>query len=64
MISEETLTHLLALADETDLKSAIDAMFKGDAINQTEGRSVLHVALRNRSNTPIYADGEDVMPRS
>lgn len=62
LINEETLKHLFALANETELKSAIEAMFKGDAINQTEGRSVLHVALRNRSNTPIMVNGEDVMP--
>ena len=37
-----------------------DAMFRGDKINFTEGRSVLHIALRNRSNTPIVVDGEDV----
>lgn len=62
LISEQTLDKLFALADETDVKSAIDAMFRGDKINHTEGRSVLHVALRNRSNTPIMVDGEDVMP--
>ncbi|MGL6262333.1 glucose-6-phosphate isomerase [Vibrio sp. WXL210] len=62
LIDEETLKHLFALAKDTDLTSAIDAMFSGDAINQTEGRSVLHVALRNRSNTPILVKGEDVMP--
>lgn len=61
-ITEETLAKLLVLADESDLKGAINAMFSGDKINQTEGRSVLHVALRNRSNTPIFSDGEDVMP--
>lgn len=62
LINEETLKHLLALADETDVKGAIEAMFSGLTINQTEGRSVLHVALRNRSNTPILVDGKDVMP--
>ncbi len=62
LINEETLKNLFALANETQLKSAIDAMFNGDAINQTEGRSVLHVALRNRSNSPILVNGEDVMP--
>ena len=62
LINEETLKHLFALANETELKAAIEAMFNGDAINQTEGRSVLHVALRNRSNTPITVKGEDVMP--
>ncbi len=62
LVNEETLKHLFALAKETELKSAIEAMFNGDAINQTEGRSVLHTALRNRSNTPVKVDGEDVMP--
>jgi glucose-6-phosphate isomerase len=62
LINEETVKLLLALAEETDLKSAIEAMFSGEKINRTEDRSVLHVALRNRSNTPIYSDGEDVMP--
>ncbi|SDH31914.1 glucose-6-phosphate isomerase [Vibrio xiamenensis] len=62
LVNEETLKHLFALAKETELKSAIEAMFSGEAINQTEGRSVLHTALRNRSNTPVKVDGEDVMP--
>ncbi|WP_325891008.1 glucose-6-phosphate isomerase [Grimontia sp. NTOU-MAR1] len=62
LISEQTLDKLFALADETEVKGAIEAMFRGDNINHTEGRSVLHVALRNRSNTPVMVDGEDVMP--
>ncbi|CAH0542912.1 glucose-6-phosphate isomerase [Vibrio marisflavi] len=62
LINEETLTHLFKLANETELKSAISAMFNGEAINQTEGRAVLHTALRNRSNKPVMVDGEDVMP--
>lgn len=62
LITEETLKLLIALAKETDLRSAIDAMFNGDKINMTEGRSVLHVALRNRSDRPIESDGKDVMP--
>ncbi|WP_283131517.1 glucose-6-phosphate isomerase [Enterovibrio norvegicus] len=62
LISEQTLDKLFALADETELKTAIGAMFGGDKINQTEDRAVLHIALRNRSNTPIMVDGEDVMP--
>ncbi|OXE30893.1 glucose-6-phosphate isomerase, partial [Vibrio parahaemolyticus] len=61
LINEETLKHLFALANETELKSAIEAMFSGEAINQTEGRAVLHTALRNRTNTPVMVDGEDVM---
>lgn len=62
IISEETLQLLIDLANETDLRSAIDAMFNGDKINQTEGRSVLHVALRNRADREILVDGKDVMP--
>ncbi len=62
LINEETLKHLFTLARETELKSAIEAMFSGEAINQTEGRAVLHTALRNRANTPVMVDGEDVMP--
>lgn len=62
LINEETMNNLFALANETELKGAIKAMFAGDTINQTEDRSVLHVALRNRSNTPIMVNGEDVMP--
>ncbi|RJQ55338.1 MAG: glucose-6-phosphate isomerase [Desulfobacteraceae bacterium] len=61
-ICRETLDLLLALAEEVDLKGAIEKMFAGDRINETENRSVLHVALRNRSNTPILVDGKDVMP--
>ncbi|KJY92160.1 glucose-6-phosphate isomerase [Vibrio neptunius] len=62
LINEETMKHLFALAGETELKAAIEAMFSGEAINQTEDRAVLHTALRNRSNTPVMVDGEDVMP--
>ncbi|MDD1795880.1 glucose-6-phosphate isomerase [Enterovibrio sp. ZSDZ42] len=62
LISEQTLDKLFALAEETELKTAIGAMFGGDKINQTEDRAVLHIALRNRSNTPVMVDGEDVMP--
>ncbi|ADT88245.1 glucose-6-phosphate isomerase [Vibrio furnissii NCTC 11218] len=62
LVNEETMKHLFALADEADVKSAIQAMFSGEAINQTEGRAVLHTALRNRSNTPVMVHGEDVMP--
>ncbi|WP_319535601.1 glucose-6-phosphate isomerase [uncultured Vibrio sp.] len=62
LINEETLKHLFTLAKETELKSAIEAMFSGEAINQTESRAVLHTALRNRTNTPVMVDGEDVMP--
>ena len=61
-ITRETLDKLLALAKETDLQGAIKSMFSGEKINRTEDRAVLHVALRNRSNTPILVDGKDVMP--
>ncbi|ELY5816853.1 glucose-6-phosphate isomerase [Cronobacter turicensis] len=61
-ITEETLSKLLDLAKETDLAGAIKSMFSGEKINRTEDRAVLHVALRNRSNTPIMVDGKDVMP--
>ena len=63
IISEETLDLLRELANEVELKEAITAMFRGDKINQTEHRPVLHIALRNRSNAPVYVDGEDVMPQ-
>ncbi|WP_439835827.1 glucose-6-phosphate isomerase [Aeromonas enteropelogenes] len=62
LITEETLKLLIDLARETDLRSAIDAMFNGEKINMTEGRAVLHVALRNRSDRPVEVDGKDVMP--
>lgn len=61
-ITAETLSLLQDLAKETDLASAIQSMFAGEKINRTEDRAVLHVALRNRSNTPIIVDGKDVMP--
>ncbi len=61
-INEETMSLLFKLAEETEVSSAIKAMFSGEKINITESRSVLHVALRNRSNTPILVDGKDVMP--
>ncbi|KLU15348.1 MULTISPECIES: glucose-6-phosphate isomerase [Xenorhabdus] len=62
-ITTETLEKLHALAQETDLAGAIRSMFSGEKINRTEDRAVLHIALRNRSNTPIMVDGEDVMPQ-
>jgi glucose-6-phosphate isomerase len=61
-IDSTTLSLFSKLADECKLREAIDAMFSGEKINNTEKRSVLHVALRNRSNTPILSDGKDVMP--
>jgi glucose-6-phosphate isomerase len=60
-ITDETMGLLFDLARETGVESLRDAMFAGRAINTTEGRAVLHVALRNRSNRPITVDGTDVM---
>ena len=61
-INQETLKLLRQLAKESALGEAINAMFTGEKINRTENRAVLHTALRNRSNTPVYVDGKDVMP--
>jgi glucose-6-phosphate isomerase len=61
-ITAETLGLLIELAQECGLPEAIAQMFAGARINETENRAVLHVALRNRANTPIHADGKDVMP--
>lgn len=61
-INQETLDLLIELAKETNLAEAINDMFSGEIINETEGRAVLHTALRNRSNTPVMVDGKDVMP--
>tara|TARA_R110002049_G_scaffold191337_1_gene360260 strand:+ start:24043 stop:24543 length:501 start_codon:yes stop_codon:yes gene_type:complete len=61
-ITDETKQYLLELAAACDLKPAIEAMFNGEKINETENRAVLHTALRNFSDTPIMLDGADVMP--
>ena len=61
-ITKKTIGKLTALAESLDLSGWIEKMFTGEAINTTEGRAVAHVALRNRSNTPIIVDGEDIMP--
>ncbi len=61
-ITSETLKLLTALAQETGVEAAREAMFSGQKINTTENRAVLHTALRNRSNSPVLLDGEDVMP--
>ena len=61
-INQETLKLLRQLAKESALDESINAMFTGEKINRTENRAVLHTALRNRSNTPVYVDGKDVMP--
>jgi len=61
-IDPKTLELLMALARSCEIERLRDAMFAGEPINQTEKRPVLHVALRNRSEQPIYVDGQDVMP--
>ncbi len=61
-ITSDTLALLLKLAGESRLAERREAMFSGEAINNTENRAVLHVALRNRGNRPIIVNGEDVMP--
>ncbi|MBQ8707110.1 MAG: glucose-6-phosphate isomerase [Succinivibrionaceae bacterium] len=63
IVDEETMKLLFDLARETKLSEAIDSMFTGEKINRTEGRAVLHTALRNRSKTEIFVDGENVMPK-
>jgi len=62
IITSETLSLLLELAKELELEKSIESFFKGERINQTEGRSVLHTALRNSSGESVIVDGEDVMP--
>jgi len=61
-ITRETLDLLIDLAETADLPAWTERMFSGAAINATEGRSVLHTALRNRSGEPVIVDGRDVMP--
>ncbi len=61
-VTDETMKLLLDLAKQANLAAKIEAMFTGQKINVTEDRAVLHIALRNRSNTPILVDGVDVMP--
>ncbi|MDC7713270.1 glucose-6-phosphate isomerase [Vogesella sp. LYT5W] len=62
-LTDATLQGLMQLAREAGLPARIKAMFKGEKINSTEHRAALHVALRNRTNSPIMVDGEDVMPK-
>ncbi len=62
LLNDDSRKALLALAQECQLPAAIEAMFRGDKINATENRAVLHTALRNRSNSPVLVDGADVMP--
>jgi len=61
-IDQETLKHLFALADESELRPSIEAMFRGDAINITENRAVLHTALRAPRNASIELGGRNVVP--
>ena len=61
-IDHDTLALLLKLADQCQCSEAIEAMFTGEKINQTEDRAVLHTALRNFSGTPVLSDGKDLMP--
>jgi glucose-6-phosphate isomerase len=61
-ITEETVNLLLQLAEEAQLKSAIHDYFTGEAINQTEGRAVLHTALRSTSTAPLLVDGVNIVP--
>jgi len=61
-MNEETMKLLFELANECELKDAIEKQFSGDLINETEQRMVLHTALRNRDNQPVFVDGKDVMP--
>ncbi len=62
ILNENTLKKLLKLTEETNLKPAITALFKGKKINETEQRAVLHTALRNRSGKAVVTEGQDVMP--
>jgi len=61
-VTETTMALLFELARASGLTEMIEAMFTGQKINLTENRAVLHTALRNQSDTPIYVEGEDVMP--
>jgi glucose-6-phosphate isomerase len=61
-ITDETLKLLIQLAEESGLRERIDAMFRGEKINITENRAVLHVALRAPKGESIFVDGEDVVP--
>ncbi|ERJ61417.1 glucose-6-phosphate isomerase [Sphingobacterium paucimobilis] len=62
-VNERTMALLVQLAKECNLEEAIKAMFGGEKINVTEGREVLHTALRNKSGRPVLVEGEDVMPK-
>ena len=60
-INSKTIEKLINLAKECKLEEGIKSMFEGDKINVTENRAVLHIALRNRSNSPVYESGDNVM---
>ncbi|TNF36893.1 MAG: glucose-6-phosphate isomerase, partial [Gammaproteobacteria bacterium] len=62
-ITEKTLSLLTRLARERNVETWRDRMFAGERINYTENRAVLHTALRNRANTPVMVDGENIMPK-
>jgi glucose-6-phosphate isomerase len=62
LLTDDTLDLLMGLARETEVGDAIASMFRGEPINETEGRAVLHVALRNRGSQPFLVNGRDVMP--
>ena len=62
-ITDETLKLLLQLAEESGLREHVDAMFRGEKINITENRAVLHLALRAPRGASIVVDGEDVVPQ-
>ncbi|NIG61710.1 glucose-6-phosphate isomerase isoform X1 [Pontoporia blainvillei] len=62
LVTEAVMQMLVDLAKSRGVEAARERMFNGEKINFTEDRAVLHVALRNRSNTPILVDGKDVMP--
>nr|2O2C_A Chain A, Glucose-6-phosphate isomerase, glycosomal [Trypanosoma brucei brucei]2O2C_B Chain B, Glucose-6-phosphate isomerase, glycosomal [Trypanosoma brucei brucei]2O2C_C Chain C, Glucose-6-phosphate isomerase, glycosomal [Trypanosoma brucei brucei]2O2D_A Chain A, Glucose-6-phosphate isomerase, glycosomal [Trypanosoma brucei brucei]2O2D_B Chain B, Glucose-6-phosphate isomerase, glycosomal [Trypanosoma brucei brucei]2O2D_C Chain C, Glucose-6-phosphate isomerase, glycosomal [Trypanosoma brucei len=61
-INDEIKCALLRLAEERGIRQFVQSVFRGERVNTTENRPVLHIALRNRSNRPIYVDGKDVMP--
>lgn len=63
IITDQSLKLLILLADECRVKDGIRAMFNGDPINETENRAVLHTALRNFSDRPVYTGGQDIMPQ-
>jgi glucose-6-phosphate isomerase len=61
-INDQSMSLLMQLANESGLRSKIDAMFNAEKINLTENRAVLHTALRNQSKQPVLLEGQDVMP--